>query len=48
MKGLKSAAPYNVKTLPARLKSLKRDSWEGYFSTRQSITAKARKALGLD
>jgi bifunctional non-homologous end joining protein LigD len=47
LKGLKTAAPYGVKTLPARLKSLKRDPWEGYFSTRQSITAKARKALGL-
>ena len=47
LKGLKSAAPYNVNTLPARLKAVKRDPWEGYFSTRQSITAKARKALGL-
>jgi len=47
LKGLKTAAPYSVKTLPTRLKSLKRDPWEGYFSTRQSITAKARKALGL-
>ena len=47
LKGLKSASPYTVKTLPARLKALKRDPWEGFFSTRQSITAKARKALGL-
>ncbi|HEX7532115.1 MAG TPA: DNA ligase D [Methyloceanibacter sp.] len=47
LKGLKTAAPYNVRTLPARLKTLKGDPWEGYFSTRQSITAKARKALGL-
>ena len=47
LKGLKAAAPYTVKTLPARLKALKRDPWEGFFSTRQSITAKARKALGL-
>jgi bifunctional non-homologous end joining protein LigD len=47
LKGLKAAAPYSVKTLPARLKSLKGDPWEGFFSTRQSITAKARKALGL-
>jgi bifunctional non-homologous end joining protein LigD len=36
-----------VKTLPARLKSLKSDPWEGYFQTRQAITVKARKALGL-
>jgi bifunctional non-homologous end joining protein LigD len=47
LKGLKAASPYTVKTLPARLKALKRDPWEGFFSTRQSITAKARKALGL-
>ena len=51
LKGLKAAAPYNVKTLPARLKALKRDPWEGFFSTRQSITAKAqegaRPRLGL-
>jgi bifunctional non-homologous end joining protein LigD len=47
LKGLKVAAPYTLKTLPARLKRLKRDPWEGFFSTRQSITAKAKKALGL-
>jgi bifunctional non-homologous end joining protein LigD len=47
LKGLKLAAPYTVKTLPARLKALKRDPWEGFSSTRQSITAKAKKALGL-
>ena len=48
LKGLKSAAPYSAKTLPARLKALKGHPWEGFFSTRQSITAKARKALRLD
>jgi bifunctional non-homologous end joining protein LigD len=48
LKGLKAATPYTVKTLPARLKAMKRDPWEGYSSTRQSITAKARKALGVD
>ena len=47
LKGLKVAAPYTAKTLPARLKALKGDPWEGFFSTRQSITAKAKKALGL-
>jgi bifunctional non-homologous end joining protein LigD len=47
LKGLKAVAPYNAKTLPARLKALKRDPWEGFASTRQAITAKARKALGL-
>ena len=48
LKSLTSGAPYTVKTLPARLKKLKSDPWEGFFSTRQSITAKASKALGLD
>jgi bifunctional non-homologous end joining protein LigD len=47
LKGLKAASPYTVATLPARLKKLKSDPWEGFFSTRQSITAKAKKALGL-
>ena len=47
LKGLKVAAPYTAMTLPARLKALKSDPWEGFFSTRQTITAKARKALGL-
>lgn len=47
LKGLKGASPYTVKTLPARLKAMKRDPWEGFFATRQSITVKARKALGL-
>lgn len=47
LKGLKSAAPYSLKTLPTRLKKLKTDPWEGFFSTRQSLTAKARKVLGI-
>ncbi len=47
LKGLKVAAPYNVRTLPTQLKKLKSDPWDGFFSTKQSITAKARKALGL-
>jgi bifunctional non-homologous end joining protein LigD len=47
LKGLKAASPYTLKTLPARLKAKKTDPWEGFFSTRQSITAKAKKALGI-
>jgi bifunctional non-homologous end joining protein LigD len=47
LKGLKAAAPYTIKTLPERLKRLKRDPWEGFAKTRQSITVKAQKALGL-
>lgn len=46
--GLTSGAPYTVKTLPARLSRLKGDPWEGYFTTRQAITGRARKTLGLD
>jgi bifunctional non-homologous end joining protein LigD len=47
LKGLKAASPYTLKTLPARLKAKKADPWEGFFATRQSITAKAKKALRL-
>lgn len=47
LKRLDSGAPYDVKTLPARLNRLKTDHWEDFFTTRQSITAKAKKALGL-
>ncbi len=47
LKGLKAASPYTLKSLPARLERMKRDPWEGFSSTRQSITAKAKKALGL-
>jgi bifunctional non-homologous end joining protein LigD len=47
LKGLKVAAPYTMKTLPARLKKLTRDPWDGFFKTRQSITAKAKQTLGL-
>jgi bifunctional non-homologous end joining protein LigD len=48
LKGLKAASPYTLKTLPARLKARKTDPWQGFSSTRQSITANAKKALGLD
>jgi bifunctional non-homologous end joining protein LigD len=47
LKSLKAASPYTLKTLPSRLKAKKTDPWEGFFSTRQSITAKAKKPLGL-
>ena len=46
--GLKVASPYALKTLPLHIKAKKRDPWEGFFSIRQSITTKAKKALGLD
>lgn len=44
---LASGAPYTVKTLPARLARLKANPWESYFTTRQTMTARARKKLGL-
>ena len=46
LKALKVAAPYDADPAGAA-EALKRDPWEGFFSTRQSITAKALKALGL-
>ncbi|MEX2118960.1 MAG: DNA ligase D [Pirellulales bacterium] len=38
---------FNVENLPDRLASLQRDPWEDLFNLRQSITAAARKQLGL-
>ena len=38
---------FNVLNVPERLASLKRDPWADYWNTRQSITAKMRKSLGL-
>ena len=38
---------YILSAVEASLKRLKTDPWEGFFTTRQSITAKAKKALGL-
>lgn len=48
LKRLTSGAPYTVQSAATRLKRLKSDPWEGFFAVRQSITAKARKALALD
>jgi bifunctional non-homologous end joining protein LigD len=36
---------FTVKTVPARLKRLKRDPWQGYADTKQAITPEMRKAL---
>jgi len=41
------AVPMPPQEALARLKAKKTDPWQGFFSTRQSITAKAKKALGL-
>jgi len=39
---------FNIRNMPARIKSLKRDPWEGFFGIRQSITNTAKKKLGMD
>ena len=38
---------YNIENLPPRLARLKHDPWEGMGSLRQTITARAKKAVGL-
>jgi bifunctional non-homologous end joining protein LigD len=38
---------FNVRNVPARLASLKKDPWAGYWTTRQAITPKMKKSLGL-
>lgn len=39
---------HTIQNIRNRLFSLKKDPWEGYFSIRQSITAKMRKKMGMD
>jgi len=38
---------WNVRSLPARLRSLRHDPWEDFDEARTAITAKMRKAVGL-
>jgi bifunctional non-homologous end joining protein LigD len=40
-------ARFNVQNVPQRLAALKKDPWADYWKTRQSITAKMKKSLGL-
>jgi bifunctional non-homologous end joining protein LigD len=47
LKNIDSAAMWNIKNLPQRLKKLKRDPWIDFFKTRQSITTKMKKQLGI-
>ncbi|HEV7669741.1 MAG TPA: DNA ligase D [Thermoanaerobaculia bacterium] len=44
---LKKASPsdFTVATIPARLARLKKDPWEGFWTTRQTIRAEALRAL---
>ncbi len=37
----------NVRTVPARLTRQRQDPWEGFRSTRQSITAAMKRSLGI-
>ncbi len=46
--GLEGAAEYRVGNIRRRLGGLACDPWEGFFEVRQSITAQARKAVGLE
>jgi bifunctional non-homologous end joining protein LigD len=41
------AASFSIVNMSRRLASLKRDPWEQFFDVKQSITASARKRLGL-
>ena len=36
---------YTVKNLPKRLSQLRQDPWDGYWKSRQKISARAMKAL---
>jgi bifunctional non-homologous end joining protein LigD len=38
---------FNVRNVPERLASLKKDPWADYWKTRQAITAKMKKSLGV-
>jgi bifunctional non-homologous end joining protein LigD len=48
-KELKKISPgdFTVATIPARLAKLKKDPWEEFWTTRQTIRAEALRALGL-
>lgn len=39
---------FDIETVPSRLAGLQRDPWHEFFELRQSITAKAKRKLGLD
>jgi bifunctional non-homologous end joining protein LigD len=42
-----NATTFNVRSTKERLASLRADPWEGFFEIRQSITAKARRQVGV-
>ena len=39
---------YNVTNVPARLRSLASDPWEGFFESRQTLTKSMREAVAVD
>lgn len=39
---------FDIDTVPKRLAGLESDPWNGFFELRQSITAKAKRMLGLE
>jgi bifunctional non-homologous end joining protein LigD len=41
------AAEWTIRTLPARLDTLKSDPWQDYFGTRQNLTAAMKDRLGI-
>ncbi|MEW6442804.1 MAG: DNA ligase D [bacterium] len=47
LEGEGGAAGRTVNNLPEKLSAARKDPWEGFFSVRQAITARARKTLGL-
>ena len=38
---------FNVRNVPARVASLRKDPWAGYWTTRQALTPKMKESLGL-
>jgi bifunctional non-homologous end joining protein LigD len=38
---------FNIRNVPARLRKLRKDPWDGYETARRPITAATRKRLGL-
>lgn len=47
LKTIPSGGHFTLTTLPRRLSAMKKDPWAAMFKTRQSLTQKAKKAVGL-
>jgi bifunctional non-homologous end joining protein LigD len=47
LSAIDGAASFSITNIGERLKRVKRDPWERFFEIKQSITASARKRLGL-